>query len=264
MGAMLYCGEAIQNSRSAADTVNMGDLPGEIPGVRRKMMEIYKKLATPPKDALKTIGGGRLKNMTDIKPQWRIEKMTEVFGACGIGWYPEITKQWTEDGCDGQRLSFCNINLYIKVDNEWSKPIPGTGGNMLTTKESKGLYSSDEAYKMAFTDALSVAMKLIGMGADIYRGVGLDSKYTQTIEQHVSEKPKSKSEIFASLINKIKTGNFDDNTMAQLQDKYAAVKTPEQGAALEAEVDKLLTVQKKFVDDFKDDDIPFEPSVPIV
>ena len=142
-------------------------------------MTIYKQLATPPADALKTIGGGRLKGMTDIKPQWRLEKMTEVFGPCGIGWRYEITRQWTEQGDSGQVLAFCNINLYYKYSGQWSEAIPGTGGNMLIAKESKGLYSSDEAYKMAFTDALSVAMKMIGMAADVYRGAGLDSKYAQ-------------------------------------------------------------------------------------
>ena len=232
-------------------------------------MNVYKQLATPPKDALKTIGGGRLKNMTDIKPQWRIEKMTEIFGACGVGWYPEITKQWTEEGCDGQKLSFCNINLYIKVDGEWSKPIPGTGGNMLTTKEAKGLYSSDEAHKMAFTDALSVAMKLLGMAADIYRGTALDSKYAQ--QEDTTEKPAQKIDksvhdkttVLGDCIKLIKNSGFDEPTTATLRKKYAEVKTLEQAESFKAEVEKLISVKRIMVDDLSDavnfdDDIPFE------
>lgn len=231
-------------------------------------MNVYKQLATPPKDALKTIGGGRLKNMTDIKPQWRIEKMTEVFGACGIGWYPEITKQWIEEGCDGQKLSFCNINLYIKIDNEWSKPIPGTGGNMLTTKEAKGLYSSDEAYKMAFTDALSVAMKLLGMAADIYRGTALDSKYSQLenaegkqgVVKHIVETAPDKTAVLGDCIKLIKNSGFDEPTTATLRKKYAEVKTLEQAESFKAEVEKLISVKTKMVDSFKDDPIPFDDS----
>ena len=37
-------------------------------------------------------------------------------------------------------------------------------------KESKGPYFSDEAFKMSLTDALSVAMKMLGVGANIYSG----------------------------------------------------------------------------------------------
>ena len=76
---------------------------------------------------------------------------------------------------------------------------------------------------------------------------GASSGYAQ--KKPEIDKPKTKSEIFASLVKKIKTSNFDDNTMAQLQERYASVQTQEQGSALEAEVDKLLNIQKKFVDD---------------
>ena len=64
--------------------------------------------------------------------------------------------------------AFCNINLYYKQENEWSIPIPGTGGADFVVKESKGLYTSDECFKMALTDALSVAMKALGIAADVY------------------------------------------------------------------------------------------------
>jgi hypothetical protein len=228
-------------------------------------LSIYKQLATPPADALKKIDGGRLRGMSDIKPQWRIEKMTEVFGACGIGWKYEITRQWTEEGCDGQRLVFCNVNLYFRdSDGEYSDAIPGTGGNMLTAKEKNGLYSSDEAYKMALTDALSVAMKMIGMAADVYRGTALDSKYAQqkdTTEKPVPKIEKSvpdKASIMGDVISLIKNSGFDDATMTALRKQYAEVKTAEQAEKFKGEVEKMVAVKKTMADSFEDDDIPFE------
>lgn len=130
-----------------------------------------------PDNAKKPIKGGRLKGMTDISPMWRIKKLTEEFGPCGFGWKYDVCGQWTENGAEGAVMAFCNINLYIKKDGEWSEAIPGTGGAMLVAKESGGLYSSDEAFKMALTDALSVACKAIGMGADVYWDK--DSKYDE-------------------------------------------------------------------------------------
>ena len=130
-------------------------------------LELYDKVRQVPDEAKKTIGAGRLKGMTDINPMWRIKVLTEQFGICGIGWYFECTKQWIEEVGD-ERVACVNINLYIKVDGEWSSPIFGTGGSKLSTVERSGLYVSDECYKMATTDAISVACKSLGIGADVY------------------------------------------------------------------------------------------------
>ncbi len=130
-------------------------------------LDLYEKIRQVPSEAKKTINAGRLKGMTDINPMWRIKALTEQFGVCGFGWYYETTKQWIEE-VDNERVACVNINLYIKMDGEWSKPIFGTGGSKLSTVERSGVYVSDECYKMATTDAISVACKSLGMGADVY------------------------------------------------------------------------------------------------
>ena len=141
------------------------------------MSEKYDKLKRPPADALKQIGGGNLKNFTDINPQWRYEKMDEVYGPCGTGWKFEISKLWTEPAPDGQVMSFATVNVYTSVSGGWSDPIPGIGGSMIVEKDKNGIHPNDEGFKMAVTDALSVALKMLGMGADIYRGRWDGSKY---------------------------------------------------------------------------------------
>lgn len=130
-------------------------------------LELYEKVRTVPENAQREIKGGRLSGKTDINPMWRLKTLTEQFGPCGIGWYYVPIKKWTEQSGD-EIAAFVDIELYIKVDDEWSKPITGTGGSMFVAKESKGLYVSDECYKMATTDAISVACKQLGIGADIY------------------------------------------------------------------------------------------------
>lgn len=137
---------------------------------------IYEQLSKPPGWALKQITGGRLRGMTDINPQWRYQALTEAFGMCGVGWRFSIDELWMTDGTDGQKTAWARISLFVK-DNEWSEPIPGIGGSTYIAKESSGLYTSDEAYKMAVTDALSTACKMIGVGADIYAGKWDGSKY---------------------------------------------------------------------------------------
>ena len=130
-------------------------------------LDIYNKLRTVPPEAIKPIVNGRLKGKSDISPMWRIKIMTETFGVCGIGWKYVITKQWSET-YGNETKAYCNIDLFVKVDGQWSDAIQGTGGSSEVSMERNGAYVSDECYKMALTDALSVAMKALGVAADIY------------------------------------------------------------------------------------------------
>ena len=131
-------------------------------------MKIYEATRHVPPEAKNPIPAGRLKGYTNINPMWRIKTMTEQFGICGIGWRVEITKQWLEPSESGEVSAFCNINLFIKADGEWSEAIPGTGGAKYVVQEKNGKYVDDEAFKKAETDAISVACKMLGIGADVY------------------------------------------------------------------------------------------------
>jgi hypothetical protein len=131
-------------------------------------LKIYNAARVVPNEAQKEIQAGRLKGKTDINPMWRIKLLTELFGVCGFGWKYVITKQWIENGGNNEVSAFVNIDLFVKMDGEWSEAIPGTGGSAFIANERNGLYTSDECFKMALTDAISVSCKALGVGADIY------------------------------------------------------------------------------------------------
>lgn len=128
----------------------------------------------PPKSALKTIGAGRLKGFSNINPQWRIDAMNDKYGMCGEGWTWEIVKLWFDDCPNGERVAHAHVQIKVK-DGAW---IPGIGGNKLIANERNRAHVSDEGYKMAITDALSSAMKCLGVGADVYLALW-DDKYGQ-------------------------------------------------------------------------------------
>lgn len=133
-----------------------------------KNLELYEKVRSVPEEAKKEIKGGRLKGMTDINPMWRIKVLTETFGICGIGWKYVVKEKRLEKGASGEIAAFVEIDLYIKHNDEWSEAIPGIGGSSFVANESKGAYTSDECFKMALTDAISVSCKALGIGADVY------------------------------------------------------------------------------------------------
>lgn len=157
---------------------------------KSEVMKYWDKLKTVPKDRQKAITGGRLKGKTDINPQWRYEVLTQTFGPCGIGWKFTIDKKWTEPDPNGHEVAaFADVSLFVKFDGEsWSDAIPGNGGSMFVSQEKNGMYLSDECFKMAITDALSTACKMIGVGADIYLGLN-DTKYPTTTYQQKSQTP---------------------------------------------------------------------------
>ena len=129
-------------------------------------MEIYEAGRSVPPEAQKSFSNGSFSG-TDINPMWRIKKLTELFGPSGIGWYTEVLSERAETYGETV-MAIVDINLYVKVDGEWSKPIFGTGGNLLVQATKSGARPSDEGYKKAYTDALSIACKALGIGADIW------------------------------------------------------------------------------------------------
>lgn len=154
-------------------------------------LKFYNAGREVPACALKQITAGRLKGMSDINPMWRIKKLTEMFGPCGIGWwYDIIDKRLEHDPISKQTAAFMDIKLYyIDPDNgAASHGIPGTGGSSFVAQERNGAYMSDECYKMALTDAISVAAKALGIGADVYFGRD-DSKYGEKPKQPERKPP---------------------------------------------------------------------------
>lgn len=181
-------------------------------------MQIYNKAREVPKEAKKSINAGRLKGMTDINPMWRIKKLTELFGACGIGWYYEVTEKSLHSMNNGSEVvATVDINLYIKNGDEWSKPIVGTGGSKMQTQERNGAYVNDEAFKMALTDAISVACKALGMGADVYWQSD-NTKYNDNKKDYAQEERQAAESM------KDKVTKNEAKTISDLCDKFGANK----------------------------------------
>ena len=143
-------------------------------------MSLYNAFRNTPDEAKKAINDGKLKGKTDINPMFRIEQLTKQFGPCGIGWKVVPTRiEYLAVPQRDEVMCFVDINLYYKQDGQWSEPVFGTGGSMLVENFcSAGIKSNDDGYKMAYTDAISVACKLLGMSADVYWKAG-ESKYSR-------------------------------------------------------------------------------------
>jgi hypothetical protein len=146
-------------------------------------MAMWEAFRTPPASALKTIKGGRLSGMTDIDPMWRVQVMTHWHGPCGSGWAWDIIRLWEQD-VGQERLCFAHVTVSYRVGGDgWSAPVHGIGGSKLASMEKGGIHANDEGYKMAVTDALGTALKMLGVAADVYMGRMDASKYRPTSDE---------------------------------------------------------------------------------
>lgn len=159
-------------------------------------MEIYEKYRKVPKEALKDFDNGSFKG-TDINSMWRIKCLTEQFGVVGHGWTVKVLRVWTEK-CEytNEIFAFAEIEMQVCINGEWGKPFTATGGNKFCQYiKSKDYYKgSDEAFKMAITDAFGVACKYLGIGADVYFAND-KSKYTENTAENTPKKPEKKTEV---------------------------------------------------------------------
>lgn len=116
---------------------------------------------------------------TAIKPMWSYFRMTEEFGPCGTGWgVGEPVFQVVP--ADGEMLVYCTASIWYGKEKS---TVYGVGGDKAVGKFSSGIRSDDEAFKKAFTDAVTNALKMIGVGADVHMGMFDDNKYVNTMKE---------------------------------------------------------------------------------
>jgi len=141
---------------------------------------------TDPKHTKGFTRGGGFKG-TATKPIWHVMRLTEHFGPVGIGW--GMTKPEFEVVPAGEEiLVYCTVGLWYAEDGKVSETFYGVGGDKVVTKRNDGkIFNNDEAFKASYTDALSNAMKQMGVSADIHMGLFDDNKYVQQMKQEFAE-----------------------------------------------------------------------------
>lgn len=117
---------------------------------------------------------------TSIKPIYSYRRMTEEFGPCGEGWGINEPQFQVVTGSEGEVLVFCTASIWYGTKD---KIVFGVGGDKVVVKQSSGLRGDDEAFKKAFTDGVTNALKMIGVGADVHMGMFDDDKYVNTLTQ---------------------------------------------------------------------------------
>lgn len=142
---------------------------------------------TDPKHTQQFTRGGGFKG-TAIKPMFSYRRMTEEFGPCGKGWGVGEPSFQIVPGPEGEMLVFCTASIWYRHEEAECR-VYGVGGDKAVGKNKYGLQTDDEAFKKAFTDAVTNALKLIGVGADVHMGLFDDNKYVNTMREEFADSP---------------------------------------------------------------------------
>lgn len=150
-----------------------------------KFWESVKK--TDPK-RVKPITGKQYKGNSP-QPYYLVERMTEQFGMCGIGWGLNIINERMERLTDTDILHVAVVEIwYVLGDKKGS--ISQIGQTKACYKTAAGGMMIDEdAPKKSVTDAMTKCMSYLGFAGDIFSGQWDDSKYVQELTQEFN-KPK--------------------------------------------------------------------------
>ncbi len=127
---------------------------------------------------------------TAIKPIWLTKRLTEQFGPAGSGWGMD-KPEFQVVTAGNEILVFCTVALWYSHNGVGDNKVYGVGGDKVLGTNKYGPFTNDEAFKASYTDALSNAMKQIGMGADIHMGMFEDEKYVREIKQEFAVVPGS-------------------------------------------------------------------------
>lgn len=120
---------------------------------------------------------------TSIKPIYSYRRMTEEFGPCGTGWGINEPTFQVVTGSEGEMLVYCTASIWYGAKNQ---VVFGVGGDKAVVKQTSGLRGDDEAFKKAFTDGITNALKMIGVGADVHMGMFDDDKYVNALKDEFS------------------------------------------------------------------------------
>lgn len=137
---------------------------------------LWQRAFTTDPRAVKPITGKQYKGNSP-KPYWIVERLTDEFGPCGIGWGFTILSERME------RLTEHDV-LHVAVVRMWYE-FNGKRGEFEQIGQTKATYKTkdggtmvdEDAPKKSVTDALIKCASYLGFAGDIFSGMWDDSKY---------------------------------------------------------------------------------------
>lgn len=202
--------------------------------------EFWNRVMKTDPARVKAITGKQYKGNSP-QPYYLVERMTEEFGMCGIGWGLDIISERMERLTDTDVLHIAHVELWY-VQGDKTGRIQQVGQTKAAYLTSTGKMMVDEdAPKKSVTDAMTKCMSYLGFSGDIFSGHWDDSKYVQALTQEFAEAnaQKEAQAALADAKTQIAQANTEDALKAVFASWYAFYKPyPQMQAEVKAAYDK--------------------------
>jgi hypothetical protein len=162
--------------------------------------ELWQRVFVTDPKAVKAITGKDYGGNSP-KPYWIVERLTDEFGPCGIGWGYVIDSERFERFSETDNLHVAKVTLWYML-GERRGEVTQMGQTKATYTTSQGKFKIDEdAPKKSVTDALVKCASYLGFAGDIFSGRWDDSKYVESAAKHwdTGHAVSAPAEIFKSL-----------------------------------------------------------------
>lgn len=137
---------------------------------------LWQRAFTTDPRAVKAITGKQYAGNSP-KPYWIVERLTDEFGPCGIGWGFTILNERFERFSDTDTLHIASVRLWYLLDGQRGE-LEQIGQTKASYMTGSGKFMLDEdAPKKSVTDALVKCASYLGFAGDIFSGRWDDSKY---------------------------------------------------------------------------------------
>lgn len=139
-------------------------------------MELWNSVCVTDPAAVKPITGKQYKGSSP-KPYWVIQRATETFGPCGMGWGVRVLSERFERLGDDHILHVAHVAVwYMRGDKRCEIEQMGQTMAAYTSNTGKRIVDED-APKKSVTDGMVKCLSMLGFAGDIFGGRWDDSKY---------------------------------------------------------------------------------------
>jgi hypothetical protein len=151
---------------------------------------LWKSVFTTDPAAVKPITGKQYRGNSP-RPYWIVQRATETFGPCGIGWGVEVKSERFERLTETDVLHVALVRVWYVFDGQTGE-VEQMGQTKACYRTAKGDTLVDEdAPKKSVTDGMVKCLSMLGFAGDIFSGRWDDSRYvafaqaeTQRREEH--------------------------------------------------------------------------------
>jgi hypothetical protein len=210
---------------------------------------LWHKVCVTDPMAVKAITGKQYSGNSP-KPYWIVERLTDEFGPCGIGWGFSIINERFERFSDTDTLHVAAVRFWYVLD--------GKRGELEQIGQTKSSYLSgagkfildEDAPKKSVTDALVKCASYLGFAGDIFSGRWDDSKYVQQAgaewDKRRSEEARAKwlADWIAHLSEATSSKDLKERTANAVADAKKYVDGDAEGQFLAYEATRIAQAKK--------------------